>query len=67
VFTDPRGNAHFDGGWQPPRLGEDPTGSLIAMNERNGVRPDANRIGARWRRESDIPEEIYLRACEQLG
>lgn len=62
VFLDPRGHAHFDGGWTPPALSEEPVEALIAMNERSGVRPEASTPGARWRWEADIPDRVYFRA-----
>jgi hypothetical protein len=66
VFFDPRGGAHFDGRWQPPRLSESAVAELIRENQRRGVAPDAATIGARWERERDIPDSVYFRALEAL-
>jgi hypothetical protein len=66
VFEDPRGGAHFDGRWKPPVLPDQPVAALLAENRRCGVEPDAARPGARWLRESDIPDAVYFRATEAL-
>jgi hypothetical protein len=66
VFYDPRGGAHFDGRWQPPRLSESGIVELIRANERRGVTPDPSTVGARWKRECDIPDSVYFRALEAL-
>jgi hypothetical protein len=67
VFFDPRGGMHFDGGWTWPELEDRPVEALVAENERLGVKPDAWTAGARWKREDDIPDEIYFPALEALG
>jgi len=64
VFTDPRGQAHFGGRWQPPRLGDDAADALVVANRRRGIMPDEWTAGTRWQSEHDIPEDIYLRASE---
>jgi len=64
VFIDPRGQTHFDGGWNPPRLGENAVDALIAENRSRGITPDEWTAGARWQSERDIPAAIYFRACE---
>ncbi|HUF49555.1 MAG TPA: DUF222 domain-containing protein [Longimicrobiales bacterium] len=56
AFVDPRGQAHFDGGWQPPPLGERPVDALLDEHCRLGVEPNAWTAGARWQRERDIPD-----------
>jgi hypothetical protein len=66
VFTDPRGQAHFDGSWQPPELPERPVETLLETNRRLGVEPDAWTASARWQREADIPGSIYFRASAAL-
>jgi hypothetical protein len=66
AFVDPRGQAHFDGGWQPPRLGPRPVDELLAEHGRLGVAPDARTAGARWVCERDIPATIFDRASEVL-
>jgi hypothetical protein len=40
--------------------------SLTEANRRRGVEPDGWTAGARWKREDDIPDEIYFRALEAL-
>jgi hypothetical protein len=32
-----------------------------------GAAPDFYTAGARWKREADIPDDIYFRALEALG
>jgi hypothetical protein len=64
LFTDPRGQAHFDGSWQPPALSARPVAALIEDNRRLGVEPDAWTASARWRREADILDSVYCRASE---
>jgi hypothetical protein len=66
VFQDPRGNEHCDGGWRPPPLGPHPVQDLMAQHRRLGIASTAARLGARWRREADIPAELYFRACEAV-
>ena len=66
VFHDPRGGTHFDGRWKPPELPERPVAALVRENTLRGVEPDASKLGARWERESDIPDAVYFRALEAL-
>ena len=80
VFYDPRGGLQFDGRWQPPEgsallpeereerqvEGELPVEALVEENRRRGVRPDGWTAGVRWKREADIPDEVYFRAIEAL-
>jgi hypothetical protein len=66
LFADRRGQAHFDGRWQPPVLSERAAEALIEENRRLGIEPDAWMAGARWRREEDIPDRIYFNASEAL-
>jgi hypothetical protein len=40
--------------------------SLTEANRRRGVEPDGWTAGARWKREDDIPDQIYFRALEAL-
>jgi hypothetical protein len=65
VFIDPAGGEHFDGRWRPPYV-EDGAAAVIEANRRRGITPHSLTIGARWRREADIPDEIYYRASEAL-
>jgi len=64
VFIDPRGQTHFDGRWQPLRLGEHAADALVVENRSRGIMPDEWTAGARWQSERDIPVDIYLRASE---
>ncbi|HUF51684.1 MAG TPA: HNH endonuclease signature motif containing protein, partial [Longimicrobiales bacterium] len=66
LVIDPRGQAHFDGGWQPPQLGPCPVEALLEQHSQLSVTPDEWTAGARWQRERDIPAEIYYRASETL-
>jgi hypothetical protein len=67
VFVDPHGGTHFDGRWQPPKLGERPLRELVEENRRLGARPDGATAGARWKREADIPDDVYFAASEAMG
>ena len=73
VFYDPRGGTHFDGRWQPSEIEsawepeEGPVEGLIQENHRHGVRPDGWTAAARWKREADVPDEVYFRALEAMG
>jgi hypothetical protein len=67
AFVDPRGQIHFDAGWKPPELPEDPVAALIAENRSRGVEPDYLTPGARWKSERQIPRSIYFNALEALG
>ncbi|MGH7575654.1 MAG: DUF222 domain-containing protein, partial [Longimicrobiales bacterium] len=66
VFIDPQGGTHFDGGWQPPALPEQPVETLVQQNQRLGIEPNPWTAGARWRHERDIPDRVYFRALEAL-
>lgn len=66
VFIDPRGSEHFDGRWQPPALPARPVDALVRENRSRGVDPQPWSVGARWKREPDIPARIYNRATEAL-
>jgi hypothetical protein len=44
----------------------DPVTTLVQRNARRGVRPHSMTAGARWRREADIPADVYLRASEAV-
>jgi hypothetical protein len=45
----------------------DPVEKLIEENRRRGVVPDSLTAGARWKREADIPDDVYFRALEAIG
>ena len=40
---------------------------LAPANRRRGVEPDWRTAGARWKREDDIPGDVYFRALEAAG
>ncbi|MDP2958918.1 MAG: DUF222 domain-containing protein, partial [Longimicrobiales bacterium] len=67
VFVDPRGGTHYDGRWKAPELPEHPVRALVEANRRRGVEPDWRTAGARWKREDDIPRDVYFRALEAAG
>jgi hypothetical protein len=62
VFFDPRGGSHYDGRWEPPNLPDDPVSALMNSNRLRGIDPDGWIACARWEREADIPDDVYLRA-----
>jgi hypothetical protein len=64
VFRDPRGGTHFEGGWKPPELPEQPVEALLRSHEQLGIRPVTQR--ALWECEAQIPDAIYFRALEAL-
>ena len=39
----------------------------VEENRLRGVEPDWQTVGARWKREDDIPNDIYFRALEATG
>jgi len=67
VFVDPRGGTHYDGRWKAPELPEHPVRALVEANRRRGAEPDWRTAGARWKREDDIPRDVYFRALEATG
>ena len=71
AFVDPRGQKHYDGRQHGPAQEmpreNDPVETLIADSRRRGAAPDSLTAGARWKRESDIPDHVWLRAREALG
>jgi len=46
---------------------EDLVEVLVEKNRAQGVRPDGRTAGARWKREADIPDDVYFRALEAVG
>jgi hypothetical protein len=66
AFFSPRGEMRFDGRWQPPKLPDQPVDALIRAHAEEGIQPDALTAGARWKREMDIPDEVYFRASESM-
>lgn len=71
VFVDPHGGEHFEGGWQPPSfdpdLDSDPVEALLEDHRRRGIAPDWRTAGARWKRERDVPHDVWAHAMESLG
>ena len=67
VFLDARGGEHSDGRCAPPRTLGDPVQSLVERNRAAGPRPDGWTAGARWKRETDIPDAVYFGALEAMG
>ena len=41
--------------------------TLIQENQERGVEPDPWALGARWKREEDIPDSVYFSAMEALS
>jgi hypothetical protein len=64
VFTDPRGGHHLDQRPAPPELPERPVKALVAENRGTGADPGPLDAGARWRRERDVPDEVWFPAVE---
>jgi hypothetical protein len=59
LFFDPRGGMHYEGRWQPPRLGEDAVERLLEEQAALGIAADG--WAARpWEREADVPNEVYF-------
>jgi len=66
AFIDPRGQVHMGTRPAPPELPADPVAALVEDNRSRGVDPDFYTAGARWKREADIPDNVYLTALEAL-
>jgi hypothetical protein len=49
-----------------PVAGHPSAAALVEQNRRQGVTPDGWTAAARWKREADIPDRIYLRALEAV-
>jgi hypothetical protein len=67
AFLDPRGQVHMNRRSPMPRLGPDAANKLVQETRARGADPDFRTAGARWKRESDIPADVYFRALEALG
>ena len=50
----------------PPRLPTEPVHALVRENHARGVDPDYGTSSARYKREVDIPSELFMRAFEVL-
>ncbi|MGB5674667.1 MAG: DUF222 domain-containing protein [Gemmatimonadota bacterium] len=67
AFIDPKGQTHMGRPRQAPELPPDPVAALIEDTRRRGADPDFCTAGARWKREADIPDDVYFRAMEAIG
>ncbi len=67
VFSNPRGGVHCEGRWEAPKLEGELAEALVKENRQRGLRPDAWALGARWKREEDIPDTVYFSAMEALS
>jgi hypothetical protein len=67
AFRDRRGQAHFDGRWEPPTVPDRPVPALIRQNRLMGADPDGWTASAKWKREEDIPDNVYYAALEALA
>ena len=67
AFIDPRGQTHLGRPREAPELEPDPVAALIEETRSRGADPDFYTAGARWKREADIPDDVYFRALEAIG
>jgi hypothetical protein len=67
AFIDPKGQTHMGRPRQAPALEPDPVEALIEDTRSRGADPDFYTAGARWKREADIPDDVYFRAMEAIG
>jgi hypothetical protein len=67
AFIDPRRQVHMGQPRETPEIPPDPVAALIEDNRRRGVEPDFDTAGSRWKREADIPDDVYFRALEAIG
>ena len=67
AFIDPKGQTHMGRPRQAPELEPNPVEALIQQTRRRGADPDFYTAGARWKREADIPDDVYFRAMEAFG
>ena len=65
-FLDPRMRLLPDVPPQPPPLPKEPDEALVRENEARGVEPDFLTSAARYKREEDVPQTIFIRALEAL-
>ena len=64
VFHAPDGRTTYDGRWEAPELPGDGVRALLEGNRGRGIEPDGRTASARWKREKDIPDDVYFRALE---
>jgi len=67
AFIDPRGQTHLGRPREARELPPDPVAALIEQTRSRGADPDFYTAGARWKREADIPDDVYFRALEAMG
>ena len=67
AFRDPKGQVHMGRPPKTPDIPPDPVEALVEDNRRRGADPDFYTAGARWKREADIPDDVYFRAREAIG
>jgi hypothetical protein len=67
AFIDPRGQTHMGRPRQAPALEPNPVEALIEDTRNRGADPDFDTAGALWKREVDIPDDVYFRALEAIG
>jgi len=67
AFIDPRGQTHLGRPREAPELPPDPVAALVEETRSRGADPDFYTAGARWKREADIPDDVYFRALEAMG
>jgi hypothetical protein len=51
---------------QAPELEADPVEALVDETRSRGAEPNFWTPGARWKREADIPGDVYFRALDAL-
>jgi hypothetical protein len=66
AFRDPKGQVHMGRPPKTPDIPPDSVEALVQDNRRRGADPDFYTAGARWKREADIPDDVYFRAREAL-
>jgi hypothetical protein len=67
AFLDPRGQVHMNTRPPAPAIGRDAVEALVEQTTARGAEPGFYTAGARWKRERDIPDEVYFRAREAIG
>jgi len=67
AFIDPRGQTHVGRPRRAPEIPKDPVAALITDTRSRGANPGFYTAGASWKREADIPDDVYFRAMEALG
>ncbi len=67
AFIDPQGQTHMGRPRPAPELEPNPVEALIEETRSRGADPDFHSAGARWKREADIPDDVYFKALEAIG